>query len=269
MRSLKEEHVVSQAGEGREHLVSRAFVSLADTLVDEYDVIDLLDRLVSYSVELLMAQAAGIMLGDARQQLRAVAASSEDAQLMELLQLQSDEGPCMDCFRSAAPVSVVDLTEAAHRWPIFVAAVGEREMFRSVHALPLRLRGEAIGALNLFRSEPGPLPDADLALGQALADVATIGILQERAIRRGEVVSEQLQAALNSRVVIEQAKGVLAQHLGLGMDEAFDRLRTFARNRNLRLREVACQIVQQELDPGVLPRPSAPTTDALSDPISG
>jgi GAF domain-containing protein len=244
-------------------MVSRAFVSLADTLVDDYDVIDLLDRLVGHIVELLVAQAAGIMLRDARQELQVVASSSEDAQLMELLQLQSDEGPCLDCFHSSAPVSVVDLAEATHRWPLFVAATGKWGAFRSVHALPLRLRGEAIGALNLFHREPGSLPAADLVLGQALADVATIGILQERAIHRGEVVSEQLQAALNSRVVIEQAKGVLAQHSGLSMDQVFDQLRTFARSRNLRLREVARQIVQQELDLGVLTG-SASTSD--SDP---
>ena len=163
----------------REELISRAFVSLADTLVDEYDVIDLLDRLVGYSVELLAADAAGIVLADARGGLRAVAASSEDAQLMELLQLQSDQGPCLDCVRSGSPVNVIDLTvpAAADRWPVFAAAVADSVAFRSVHALPLRLRGEAIGALNLFHRQPGPLPPVDLSLGQALADVATIGIL--------------------------------------------------------------------------------------------
>ena len=205
---------MSQADSGgRERLVGEAFVALADTLVDEYDIIDLLDRLVGYSVALLAADAAGIMLGDARRELRVVAASSEDAEVMELLQLQADEGPCVECFHTAAPVAVADLAEAADRWPGFVAAVADRGAFRSVHALPLRLRGEAIGALNLFHRAPGSLPVADLALGQALADVATIGILQERAIRRGEVVNEQLQTALNSRVIVEQAKGVLAQRV--------------------------------------------------------
>jgi len=240
---------MSQADSGgREQLVGEAFVALADTLVDEYDIIELLDRLVSYSVALLAADAAGIMLGDARRELRVVAASSDDAEVMELLQLQADEGPCMQCFHTAAPVSVADLGEAADRWPGFVAAVSDRGAFRSVHALPLRLRGEAIGALNLFHHAPGALPAADLALGQALADVATIGILQERAIRRGEVVNEQLQTALNSRVIIEQAKGVLAQHSGLTMDTAFDRLRSYARNRNLRLSEVARQVVAEALE---------------------
>ena len=245
---------------GREQLVGQAFVELADTLIDEYDIIDLLDRLVSYSVELLAADAAGIMLGDARRELRVVAASSEEAEVMELLQLQADEGPCVQCFHTAAPVSVADLTEAADRWPGFVSAVADRGAFRSVHALPLRLRREAIGALNLFHRAPGALPPADIALGQALADVATIGILQERAIRRGEVVNEQLQTALNSRVIIEQAKGVLAQSSGLTMDTAFDRLRRYARNQNLRLSEVARRVVAGGLDHDVVARPT-PSAD--------
>jgi GAF domain-containing protein len=243
---------VNQSAVGREQRVSRAFVALADTLVDDYDVIDLLDRLVGFSVELLAADAAGIVLGDARGQLRAVAASSEAAEVMELLQLQSDQGPCLDCVHTAAPVSVPDLAEAVDRWPAFVAALAERGSFRSVHALPLRLRGEAIGALNLFHGQPGSLPHADLALGQALADVATIGILQERAIRRSEVLNEQLQTALHSRVVIEQAKGVLAQYAGLDLDEAFDRLRRYARGLNLRLADVAGDIARGGLDPAVV-----------------
>jgi hypothetical protein len=235
---------------GRDELISRAFVSLADTLVDEYDVIELLNRLAGFSVQLLPADAAGIVLGDARRELRAVAASDEAAHIMELLQLQSDQGPCLECFQSAAPVRVADLAEAADRWPTFVAAVMQRGDFRSVHALPLRLRGRAIGALNLFGGVPGPLPELDLALGQALADVATIGILQERAIRRGEVLNEQLQSALNHRVIIEQAKGVLAQYGGLAPADAFDRLRRHARSRNLKLTNVARRIVDKELDPG-------------------
>lgn len=243
---------MSQAGSGREQLVSRAFVSLADTLVDEYDIIDLLDRLVGHSVELLAADAAGIVLGDARRELRVVAASSEDAQLMELLQLQSEEGPCLDCFTNAAPVSAVDLAEAADRWPVFAAAVADRGAFRSIHALPLRLRGEAIGALNLFHRQPGSLPAVDLALGQALADVATIGILSERAIHRGEVLNEQLQSALNSRVIIEQAKGVLAHRGNLSTDAAFDQLRRYARSNNLRLSDVARNVVETDLAADIL-----------------
>jgi GAF domain-containing protein len=232
----------------REELISLAFVTLADTLIDEYDVIDLLDRLAGFSVQLLPADAAGIVLGDARRELRAVAASDEAAHVMELLQLQSNEGPCLDCFQSAGPVSVADLAETSSRWPTFVAAVAQRGDFRSVHALPLRLRGRAIGALNLFGAAPGPLPELDLALGQALADVATIGILQERAIRRGEVLNEQLQSALNSRVIIEQAKGALAQHGQLPPAVAFERLRHYARSHNLKLTHLARRIVDKEFN---------------------
>lgn len=234
-------------GGGRERLLSTAFVGLADTLVDDYDVIDLLDRLAGYSVELLSADAAGILLLDSGDQLRVAASTDERSDWMELLQLEADEGPCVDCVRGGAPVSVTDLAGAAPRWPAFVAALARRGTYGSVHALPLRLRGQAIGALNLFHHRPGPLPPADLALGQALADVATIGILAERAVRRGEVVSEQLQSALNSRVIIEQAKGVLAQRGGLDMDASFERLRRYARNHNRRLSEIAHEIVDTDL----------------------
>ena len=241
----------------REQRVSEAFVALADTLVDDYDIIDLLDRLVAHSVALLAADAAGILLADPRAQLRPVAASSEGAETMELLQLQSDEGPCLEAYQSGTQVRIPDLSKEADRWPRFVSAVTRSGAFASVHAIPLRLRGHAIGALNLFHRDPGALPDVDLALAQALADVATIGILQERAIRRGEILNEQLQAALHSRVVIEQAKGVVAQHLGVGMDTAFDRLRRYARSNNLRLAQVARSLVARELDLAVLTLPNA------------
>ena len=244
----------------REQAVSQAFVALADTLVDDYDVIDLLDRLVAHSVALLTADAAAIMLSDAHQNLRVLAASSDDAELMEVLQLQNEQGPCLDCYRSGTPVSVPDLAQVAEQWPAFVAAAGQAGAFRSVHALPLRLRGEAIGALNLFHHTPGPLPVADLQLGQALADVATIGILQERAIRQSETLNEQLQIALSSRVVIEQAKGVLAQYHGLSMEASFERLRRYSRDRRLRLAEVSRQLANGELDPAALSSLARPGT---------
>jgi GAF domain-containing protein len=249
----------------REQVVSRAFVALADTLVDDYDVIELLTRLVGYSVELLDADAAGIMLADPAGVLRSVAFSNEDARLVELMQLQANQGPCVDCYRTAGPVTVTDLAMAAPRWPGFVAAAtAEPAVFRAVHAVPLRLRGEAIGALNLFRHHPGPLPTHDRDLGQALADVATIAILQERAIRRAEVLTEQLQVALNSRVIIEQAKGVLAHHAGIPMDQAFDQLRGYARAHNRRLADVARALADATLHPNVVisatTPPPAPTT---------
>jgi GAF domain-containing protein len=162
----------------------------------------------------------------------------------------------MDCCLSGVPVSVPDLADAGGRWPVFVAAVAERGAYRSVHALPLRLRGEAIGAMNLFHGQPGALPEADLALGQALADVATIGILSERAIRSSELVTEQLQTALNSRVIIEQAKGVLAQRGNLTMAAAFDRLRSYARTHNTRLSEVARKVVETDIAADILDAPA-------------
>lgn len=250
---------MNESGQGREHLASRALVSLADTLVADYDVIDLLDRLVAYCISLLSAEAAAIVLVDSRQVMRVMAASSEDAEFMELMQVQSDEGPCLDCYRTALPVSVSDLEEAAHRWPRFATAIADRPTYRSVHALPLRLRGESLGALNLFRHQVGGLSPEDVHLAQALADVATIGILQERAIRRGEVVNEQLQAALNSRVVIEQAKGVISQYSGVDMNTAFNRLRSHARNTNQRLADIARMIVERQLSPEQLvERPARP-----------
>lgn len=231
----------------REGQVSAAFISLADTLVEGYDIIELLDRLVAQSVALLAADAAAIMLVDGSGTLRAVASSSEDADLMELLQLQAEQGPCVQCFHSAVPVSVPDLNHDRRRWPRFVAAITQHRAYRSVHAVPLRLRGHAIGTLNLFHREPGPLPAADLALAQALADVATIGILSERAVHDAQVLSTQLQTALNSRVIIEQAKGVLANHGGISMDAAFARMRGYARATNQRLVEIARQIATTEL----------------------
>ncbi len=236
-----------RTGGAREESLGSAFVELADTLVDDYDIIDLLDRLAGYSVELLSADAAGILLLDSQDRLRVAASTDERSDGMELLQLETDQGPCVDCVRSGAAVSVTDLAEAASRWPAFVAALAERGTYGSVHALPLRLRGQAIGALNLYHRSPGPLPTADLVLGQALADVATIGILAERAVRHGEVVTEQLQVALQSRVIIEQAKGVLAQRGGLTMDTAFGRLRRHARHHNLRLSELAKEVVETGL----------------------
>lgn len=253
---------MTRTGSGREGLLIEAFVNLADTMVDDYDVIDLLDRLANYSVRLLAAQAAGIILVDPQGNLRVVAASNEETEVIELLQLQAEQGPCVDCIRAAAPVSVPDLIHAAARWPRFVPTL-QAGAYRSVHALPLRLRGQAVGGLSLFHREPGALPDSDLVLGQALADVATIGILQERAVRRGEVLTEQLQSALNSRIIIEQAKGVLAERGNLSMDAAFARLRDHARSHRQPLSELARCVVNGDLPVGdVLGVPAEPESPA-------
>jgi GAF domain/ANTAR domain len=246
----------SRAGGTREQLLSRAFVGVADTLVDDYDVVELLDRLVGYSVELLGADAAGILLVDSQRGLRVVASSNEDVELMELLQLQADQGPCVDCVRTGTQVSVANLDDTAARWPVLAAAMTTRGVFRSVHALPLRLRREAIGAMNLFYRRPGALPEADLVLGQALADVATIGILSERAIRRGAVLNEQLRTVLSSRALIEEAEGIVARHGGLSRNAAFDRLRHYSRNRHERLGQVARRVVVGDLHPEMLDIPT-------------
>jgi hypothetical protein len=236
-------------------LLSDTFVELADTLIAGFDIIDFLQVLTERSVQLLDVTAAGVLLADPRGALRVAAASSEEVRLLELFQLQADEGPCVDCYRSVQPTEAADLAAAHQKWPRFAAA-GLKSGFRSVQALPMRLRDEPVGALNLFGEAPGALSEQSLRMGQALADVATIGLLQERSIRRGDTLNEQLQAALNSRVVIEQAKGRLAERLGLGMDEAFAILRAQARNRNQRITEVARHVIDG--DPRYLsPRPGS------------
>jgi GAF domain-containing protein len=218
-------------------LLSATFVELTDTMVADFDVIDFLHVLTSRSAELLDVAAAGLLLADPRGELRVVAASSEAARLLELFQLQNDQGPCLDCFRTGQPVIATDLG-ADQRWPRFAAA-GVEAGFTAVQALPMRLRDQVIGALNLFSATPDPFDPASVRIGQALADVATIGLLHERSMRRSDTLNEQLQAALNSRVVIEQAKGKLAERLGIDMDHAFTLLRDQARNRNLRLSDLA------------------------------
>jgi len=226
-------------------LLSGTFVDLADTMVADFDVIDFLHLLTGRSVRLLAVSAAGVVLADPRGELRVAAASSEAAELVELFQVQNDEGPCLDCFRTGQPVTAADLAGSDQpRWPRFaVAAV--RAGFGSVHALPMRLRDQVVGALNLFgTSTVGKLGPEELRVGQALADVATIGLLQERNVRRSETLAEQLQAALNSRVVIEQAKGKLAERLSVDMDRAFAMLRDYARSSNQRLTDVARHFVE-------------------------
>ena len=223
-------------------LLSDTFVDLADTMVADFDVIDFLHMLIDRTVRLLGASAAGVVLADPRGELRVAAASSEEAGLLELFQLQNDQGPCLDCFRAGRPVTATDLTSQAQQWPRFAHAATQAG-FRTVEALPMRLRDQVVGALNLFRAETGPFHPADLRIAQALADVATIGLLHERNVRRRETVAEQLQAALNSRVVIEQAKGKLAERLSIDMDRAFQMLRDYARATNQHLTDVARDFV--------------------------
>ncbi|MEY9857836.1 transcriptional regulator with GAF, ATPase, and Fis domain [Catenulispora sp. GAS73] len=222
----------------RERQLVETFVEVADTLVDDFDVIDFLHLLAERCVRLLDVDAAGIMLIDRRGNLHAAAASAENARLLELFELQTDAGPCVDCCRTGAPVVNADLTANAARWPRFAEAAQESG-FVAVHALPLRLRESVIGALNLFAADSRTLTEEDVRVGQALADVATMGILSQRSIHQAELLAAQLQNALNSRVTIEQAKGVLAERRQISVDEAFTLLRGYARGHNLRLSDVA------------------------------
>lgn len=243
---------VDGAREGR---LAAAFVTLADTMVAEFDVIDFLALLADYCIDLVDATAGGILLIDQRGALRVAAASSEAARVLELFELQEEEGPCRDCCHTGVAISEPDLAKATARWPAFALRANEVG-FHAVHALPLRLRGKVIGALNLFYARPGLLRPGQAALAQALADVATIGILQQRAISERELLAEQLQTALNSRVIIEQAKGVIAERTGLDLDAAFALLRATARKRRRRLVELARDVVTgvEELAADLPPR---------------
>jgi GAF domain-containing protein len=244
----------------KQALLVRTLVELADTLVDDFDVVELLTRLADRCVEVLDVAAAGLMIASpSGGDLRVVASSSEAMRVLELFELQHEEGPCPDCYRTGAPVVNQDLATIDGRWPRFAPRALEAG-FHSVHALPMRLRGVTIGALNLFRAEEGPLAEDDIVAAQALADVATIAILQQRAALEAKVLNEQLGQALNTRIVIEQAKGVLAERANLDMEQSFSRLRGHARSHNLRLVDLAEGVIDgtvtaESLD--AVPRPGS------------
>lgn len=231
----------------REQRINQAFVTLADTLIADYDVIDLLHTLVEVCTNLLDVQAGGLVLADDSGELQLVASTSEKADFVEIMQLNAGAGPCVDCFTSGLAVSVPDIEDSGGQWPEFQTAM-HSQGFRSVHATPMRLRGQVLGAMNLFGVEPGELNAPDAAVAQALADVATIGILQERSIRETGIITEQLQRALESRVIIEQAKGVLSAMGSMGVDEAFTALRSYARRNRVSLRAVAEGTIDRSLD---------------------
>ena len=236
----------SEVPMAREAVLARTMVELADTLVDEFDVVELLTLLTDRCVDVLDVAAAGIMLVSPTGELRVMASSSEGMRLLELLEIQAQDGPCLDCFRTGEAVVNQNLESVNGRWPRFTQeamAAG----FRSVHALPLRLRGSVIGALNMFHVDTGEMRAADVLAAQAFADIATIAILQHRAVLEAQVLNAQLNTALNSRIMIEQAKGVLAERTGLNMDESFALLRRHARNSNTRLAEVASAVISGEI----------------------
>jgi uncharacterized protein YigA (DUF484 family) len=230
----------------RQQQIAEAFVELADTLVDDYDVVDLLHTLAERSVDLLGADAGGIILRDARDQLAAVASTSHEADLVELFVLQQSEGPCLDCVRTGQAVVNVDIAEARRRWPNFVVKVAEIG-FSSTHAFPLRLRSQTIGAVNLFSRANLRLDDSEIAVAQGLADIATIGLLQQRAVRHHEVLAEELHTALNSRIVIEQAKGMLAERTGLDVAASFSLMRDYSRRERRLLLDTAERVIEGTL----------------------
>lgn len=235
----------------RETVLSRTLVELADTLVDDFDVVDLLTLLADRCIEVLDVDAAGIMLAGPDGELRVMASSSEAMRVLELFEIQAQEGPCLDCYRTGEAIVNQDLAADGGRWPRFAAEALDTG-FRSAHALPMRLRGSVIGALNLFRSGVGEMGPADVVVAQAFADVATIAILQHRAAREAQVLNQQLTHALNSRVILEQAKGMVAERLDLDMERSFAVLRNHARHDNLRLSDVARSVIDGSLAPADL-----------------
>lgn len=229
----------------REALLTRTFVEFADTLVaQEFDVVELLTTLADRCVEILDVAAAGLMLVAPEGDLRVIASSSEAMRLVELYELQAEEGPCLDCYNIRQPVLNEHLDQ--DRWPAF-QQVALSAGFHTVHALPMRLRQQVIGALNLFHTSRQDLDAEDVVTGQALADAATITIMHQRAANEDRLVNAQLQEALNTRVVIEQAKGLIVGRTSLDMDAAFSRIRTYARNHNRKLSETAANILDERI----------------------
>jgi GAF domain-containing protein len=224
--------------------LSDMFVEVADTLVDEFDLVMFLETLSRHVADIGGAESVGLMLADHRGALRFMAASNESGAMLDLFQLQNHEGPCLDCFTSREPVVNADLSQAMDRWPIFApraVAAG----FSAVHAFPMRLRNEIIGTLNIFELGNQALSDEDSKVIQGMADIATIAILQERAVARAEALTEQLQGALNSRIVIEQAKGALSRIEGVSVDDAFEIMRSRARSSQRRIVDVAADVLEQ------------------------
>lgn len=237
----------------REQRLNAAFVALTDTLVHDFDVTDLLYRLAGTCVDVLGGDEAGILISDGNGTLRVVGSSSEELRLLELFEVQNEEGPCLDAFRNGQVIRSADL-EAEGNWPRFQRRALEVG-FRSVDAVPLRLRDTTIGALNILRHDPGGLGDADLSASQALADVATIALVQERTLAESQEIARHLRRALDGQVAVEQAKGMVAARTGLQVGEAFQRIRQYARHGNHRIVDVAEAILAGRLDTSHLDTP--------------
>ncbi|WP_104163197.1 GAF and ANTAR domain-containing protein [Cryobacterium sp. N22] len=230
----------------RLELLFDAFATFADTLVAGYDVLDLLQTLVETCHDLLDVDSAGILLANAADKLEVVASTSEANTLVEVMQIDADAGPCLECFRTRSVVSLPDIDIGSSRWPAF-CDTARAQGIHSVYAIPLRLRDTTIGTLNLMRNERGELNQHDIRAAQALADVATIGILHERTIRDASTLRDQLQRALSSRIIIEQAKGVVAETANVSIEAAFDLIRRHARSHQTSLSLVAQRLVTREL----------------------
>jgi hypothetical protein len=235
----------------RQELLTRTFVDVADTLVADFDIVEFLTLLAARCVELFDLSAAGLLLADPHGSVSVAASSDERMQLLELFEVQYSEGPCLDSYRTGLAVTCDDLSSDGTRWPVFTPEARSCG-FASAYALPMRLRDNVIGSLNLLRADTHGLDAQDLVAAQALADVATIGILQHRAAEEHHLLAEQLQYALTSRVLVEQAKGVVAEHAHSNVDEAFQALRRYSRNNNRRLVDVARAVVERTLPAGAI-----------------
>jgi GAF domain-containing protein len=240
-------------GMARDAALARVFVRLADTLASDFDIVEFLYGLSVDSVEILGAEAAGVMLADGRGGLRLIASSEERMRLLELFELQGEQGPCLDAFATGRAVQA-SAADSRTRWPAFSPKATEVG-FHRMCAVPLRVRTDIIGALNLFRGGDEPFTDDEMDVAQAMAEMAAIALIQERSLKERNLLTEQLQAALNSRVIIEQAKGMLAEYLTLTMDEAFRLLRTYARNHNRKLADIASDLIDRQLPSAAITRP--------------
>jgi len=240
----------------RQAAVISSLAEMADTLVEDFDIVELLTGLADRCVKLLGVSAAGVMLSSPAGDLRLVASSSDAMRVVELFELQTQEGPCLDAYRTGERVEHENLHAGSGRWPRF-SLVALDAGFESVFALPLRLRDKTIGALNLFSVEQNPMAEDDVIIARAFADLATISVVQHAAATENQLVNEQLTRALGNRVLIEQAKGVIFERAGVEMEEAFSLLRSYARANNLHLTDVAQAAIDDTLDPRAW-RPTAP-----------
>ncbi|GAB3607575.1 GAF and ANTAR domain-containing protein [Conyzicola nivalis] len=237
----------------REEKINEAFVAMSDALMNDYDIVDLLSTLLNDCTDILGIEAGGILLVDPAGDLELVASTSEEAAVVETMIIAAGAGPCIDCFDTAAPVAVADIDTVAEKWPKFHRTALDQG-FRSTYAVPMRLKSEVVGVMNLLSADLGPLSEKDGKIAQALADIAVLGILHERNFRNPFVIKEQLHLALDTRILIEQAKGVLAQGEGLSMAAAFNTLRAYARRNGMTLRSVADGAVRRTIDTADLVR---------------